>query len=480
MGESEVGIEVYTGVSKLQHAIEELGRKINEMLVSARSSKCGAEMKALLIEIRVQKNNQERVKKRFDKFLSRFCQKHDHQCLEVFMSSDKGFEELKEAIEGFKREADDMKERINHLMVKFGKSRDSGDSDVGVWTAVGGQENGKDEALILDMGIKWMKIEEEFYDYEKPGNPGDATDVDFGFWRSEGLVVQEGYVDKKMNELPLEFEGQEQDTSVVISDFEEIEAEVELKKVMGLEGKMRALMEGREILLEKYNDQDVEKKNLMKWIRDCEAPGKEWIALKEMKDRAVELGADVCRMLGDLMFRLSEREEVLAKFHEFKSALQSLTDNKSFMVTKKLISALEIADGEIRKREEVRLRKNKSNSGSSAAGKQTDTSEEKLKKSISEGSQVDELLLQFYHEVYQLDWMLNNPGLPESKVLYPPKTDLKQYEKALKGIEKEVKKLKEKSSSIFASEVLNFESFWKRVVEMKINDLWCGLEVSDD
>ncbi|KAH7568632.1 hypothetical protein JRO89_XS06G0025100 [Xanthoceras sorbifolium] len=371
MGESEVGIEVYTGVSKLQHAIEELARKINEMLVSARSSKCGAEMKALLIEIRVQKNNQERVKKRFDKFLSRFCQKHDHQCLEVFMSSDKGFEELKEAIEGFKREADDMKERINHLMVKFGKSRDSGDSDVGVWTAVGGQR-------------EWA-------------------------CRARRLRGQE------MNELPLEFEGQEQDTSVVISDFEEIEAEVELKKVMGLEGKMRALMEGREILLEKYNDQDVEKKNLMKWIRDSEAPGKEWIALKEMKDRAVELGADVCRMLGDLMFRLSEREEVLAKFHEFKSALQSLTDNKSFMVTKKLISALEIADGEIRKREEVRLRKNKSNSGSSAAGKQTDTSEEKLKKSISEGSQVDELLLQFYHEVYQLDWMLNNPGLPESK-----------------------------------------------------------------
>ncbi|KAK3206269.1 hypothetical protein Dsin_020315 [Dipteronia sinensis] len=249
-----------------------------------------------------------------------------------------------------------------------------------------------------------------------------------------------------MNELPPEFEGQEQDTSVVISDFEEIEAEVDMKKVMGLEGKMQALIEATEILIKKYKDQDVEKKSLMKWIRDCEAPGKEWITLKEMKDRAVELGADVCRMLGDLMFRLSEREEMLAKFHEFKSALQSLTDNKSFMVTRKLICALEIADGEIRKREEVRLTKKKSKAGGLAAGKQIDISEEKkLKKSNYEESQIDQLLLQFYHEVYWLDSMLINPGLPESKVLPPPKKDLKQYEKALKRIDKEVKKLKNKS-----------------------------------
>ncbi|TXG47808.1 hypothetical protein EZV62_027102 [Acer yangbiense] len=369
-GESKVDIEVYNGVTRLQHTIEELGRK---------------------------KHNQERVKKRFDKFMTQFCQSHDHQSSEVFMSSDKGFEELKDTIEGFEKEEDDMKERIDHLMVKFGKSRDSGDSDVGVWIAVGGQEKSKDESHFMDMGVKGMKIQEEFY--KEPGSPSDSTDVDSEFWRSKGLVVQDGYVDKKMNELPPQFEGQEQDTSVVISDFEEIEAEVDMKKVMGLEGKMQALMEASEILLKKYKDQDVEKKSLMEWIRDCEAPGKEWITLKEMKDRAVELGADVCRMLGDLMFRLSEREEMLAKFHEFKSALQSLTDNKSFMVTRKLICALEIVDGEIRKREEVRLTKNKSKAGSLAARKQIDISEEKkLKKSNSEESQIDQLLLQFYHE----------------------------------------------------------------------------------
>ncbi|KAK2642724.1 hypothetical protein Ddye_024487 [Dipteronia dyeriana] len=471
--------EVYSGVSKLQHTIEESVRKIDELLVSAKSSRCGAEMKALLIEIKVQKHNQERVKKRFDQFMTEFCQSHNHQSPEVFVSSDKEFEELKETVEGFEKEEDDMKERIDQLMVKFGKSRDSVDSDVWVWTAVGGgQEKSKDESHFMDMGIKGTKIQEEFY--KEPGSPSDSTDVDSEFWRSKGLVVQHGYVDKKMNELPPKFEGQEQDTSVVMSGFEEIEADVDMTKVMGLEGKMQALMEATEILLKKYKDQDVERKSLMKWLRDYEAPGKEWITLNEMKDRAVELGADVCRMLGDLMFRLSEREEMLARFHEFKSALQSLTDN-SFMVTRKLICALEIADEEIRKRDKVRLTKNKSKAGSSAAEKQIDISEEKIpKKSNSEESQIDQLLLQIYHQVYRLDLMLINPGLPESKVLPPPKKDLKQYEKTLKGIDKEVKKLKNKScsiTSIFGSEVLKFESFWRRVVEMKINDLWSGMEV---
>ncbi|KAK3206279.1 hypothetical protein Dsin_020325 [Dipteronia sinensis] len=126
--------------------------------------------------------------KRFDKFLTQFCQSHDHQSPEVFMSSDNGFAELKETVEGFEKEEDDMKERIDQLMVKFGKSRDSGDSDVGVWTAVGGHEKSKDESHFVDMGVKGMKIQEEFY--KEPGSPSDSTDIDSEFWRSTGLVVQ--------------------------------------------------------------------------------------------------------------------------------------------------------------------------------------------------------------------------------------------------------------------------------------------------
>ncbi|KAL5839178.1 hypothetical protein ACOSQ3_011880 [Xanthoceras sorbifolium] len=139
----------------------------------------------------------------------------------------------------------------------------------------------------------------------------------------------------------------------------------------------------------------------MEWIKDFEGTGNELVALKAIKDGVVELGTDVCRMFGDLM---------VAKFHEFKSTLEPLNESKYFVVTKKLIGALETV-----KKRRRRLQKKMSKKGSLAAVKKSAMSEDQLKKSISEESQIEKLLLQFYHEVYRLDSMLNNPGLPESK-----------------------------------------------------------------
>ncbi|KAL5774095.1 hypothetical protein ACOSP7_011652 [Xanthoceras sorbifolium] len=122
---------------------------------------------------------------------------------------------------------------------------------------------------------------------------------------------------------------------------------------------------------------------------------------------------------------------------------------KSFMVTKKLIGALEVADDEIIKREELRLGKKKSMAGSLDAGKPTD-----------------------------INSMMNNPGLPESKLLHPSKAVLKKYQEAVKGIDKTVKGLKKKSTSIFDSDVLNYNTYRRKIVELKINDLWINLEES--
>ncbi|KAL5774093.1 hypothetical protein ACOSP7_011650 [Xanthoceras sorbifolium] len=129
-----------------------------------------------------------------------------------------------------------------------------------------------------------------------------------------------------------------------MGDFEEIEDYLDIMKEMGLEGKMRALMLAREALLERDQDVGIAKKTMMDWIKDFEGTGNELVALKAIKDGVVELGTDVCRMFGDLM---------VAKFHEFKSTLESLNESKYFVVTKKLIGALETVkkeDGGCRRR----------------------------------------------------------------------------------------------------------------------------------
>ncbi|KAL5841279.1 hypothetical protein ACOSQ3_011882 [Xanthoceras sorbifolium] len=246
----EIGgdIECYIGVYEVMHTIEVLSRKIDEILTSAKSSKGGAEINALLIQIGVQKSNQEGVKKRFYEF------------------NDTGFKELKETIEVFKKEEDDAKARTDHLIVKFSKSKVSG--DVGFWTAVGGQENGKDESHLMDMWLKGVKIRDNFF--KDPENRGDSTDVDLGKCRIEGPDSEQS--DDSDYEICAGTEGQD------------------------------------------------------------------------------------------------ETMKILAK---------------SFMVTKKLIGALEVADDEIIKREELRLGKKKSMAGSLDAGKPTDISEEKKLKKTS-------------------------------------------------------------------------------------------------
>ncbi|KAL5774094.1 hypothetical protein ACOSP7_011651 [Xanthoceras sorbifolium] len=73
-------VEDYQGDSKLQHTIEELSLKAYEMsLMYANNSKDGPEMKALWVEIRVQKYIQEGVKKRFDEFMTQFRGSRDRQ-----------------------------------------------------------------------------------------------------------------------------------------------------------------------------------------------------------------------------------------------------------------------------------------------------------------------------------------------------------------------------------------------------------------
>ncbi|KAL5839179.1 hypothetical protein ACOSQ4_011787 [Xanthoceras sorbifolium] len=304
----EIGgdIECYIGVYEVMHTIEVLSRKIDEILTSAKSSKGGAEINALLIQIGVQKSNQEG-----------FCESHDYyQSPEIFTSNYKGFKELKETIEVFKKEEDDAKARTDHLIVKFSKSKVSG--DVGFWTAVGGQENGKDESHLMDMWLKGVKIRDNFF--KDPENRGDSTDVDLGKCRIEGPDSEQS--DDSDYEICAGTEGQD------------------------------------------------------------------------------------------------ETMKILAK---------------SFMVTKKLIGALEVADDEIIKREELRLGKKKSMAGSLDAGKPTDISEEKKLKKTSE---------------------------------------------AVKGIDKTVKGLKKKSTSIFDSDVLNYNTYRRKIVELKINDLWINLEES--
>ncbi|KAK2642727.1 hypothetical protein Ddye_024490 [Dipteronia dyeriana] len=457
--------EFYTGVSEVMHTIEELSLAIDEMLMSAKSSESGAEIKALLIQIRVQKNNQEGIKKRFYEFMTHFCESYGYQSPEFFRSSDSGFGDLKVTIEGFKKEEDDLKERINHLMVKFSKSKVSGARDVGVWTVVGEQLKSKAESHFTDKGLKGLKIRDNYF--KEADNRDDSTDI-----ITEGFEQQSDGGDSFHSSDYEICTGTEGDDAV-ISDFEEIEDVIDLKKVLGLEGKMIALMQATKVLSKK--DQDVANKSLIKWIQDFDedSTGKEWTALKKVKDRAVELGDDMCRMLGDLMFRLSERERVLEKFHEFKSALKSLTENMiSSMVSKRLIGALEIADKQIKKKKEMKLgMKNSSEAGSSAAGKQADMSKEE--------SQIDQLLLKFYREVYQLDSMLKNTGLPESKLSPPSEAVVKKYKEAVKGIDKAVKKLKTKSASIFELEVLNFNHYWRKMVELKINNMLESLEESE-
>ena len=90
------------------------------------------------------------------------------------------------------------------MMVRFSKSKVSGDRDVRVWAAVEEPVKSKDDSHFKDKGLKGLKIRDNYF--KEADNRDDSGD------------------------------------DAVISDFEEIEDDSDLKKALGLEGKMNALM----------------------------------------------------------------------------------------------------------------------------------------------------------------------------------------------------------------------------------------------
>lgn len=447
MAETEPGVEVYSGVSKLQRAIEETGKKIDEMMAFAKREK---NMRALLIEARVQSNNLGGLMKRFDSFTKQFCEFYGYRSVGVITSSDDGFKELKETVEEFREEMLANQERVGVLFVKFGELKGS------EWTAVV-QDEGKDEPRFVDMSIKGIKVGEDV----KVVNLGmeDMKIHDDYVKCAESSVL--GFDDKEdcvdVGEKLEELEGEEGR-----DEFEEVEVDDEMRRATGPEAKMRECVlkeEGREIVSNKYKEQGIEMKSLMNWIKESETADKKWI---EIKTQAVELGADICHMVGDLMYRLSERDEVIKKFHEYKSALESLSsENSSTMITM-LINALDVSFGEIKERESMRLTKKRIELGSSS-GKNT---------SESDMNQLGQIHIKIFSEACRLESIMNKPGLPDPKVATPTESDFKQFEKAVKGVGKEVKKLKDKASSIYTSEVLNFDINRRKVLEFKIKTQW--------
>uniref|UniRef100_A0A7N2LQY6 Uncharacterized protein n=1 Tax=Quercus lobata TaxID=97700 RepID=A0A7N2LQY6_QUELO len=110
------------------------------------------------------------------------------------------------------------------------------------------------------------------------------------------------------------------------------------------EQKMQTLM--RECKERFKNDRDDGKKSLMEYIEECdiEVSDKEFRVLSVIKAHAFKVGINLSRLLVDLVFMMSGKEEFEAKIERFNSALEWIcTEDANSIVIKNIVILLDLA-----------------------------------------------------------------------------------------------------------------------------------------
>jgi hypothetical protein len=254
------------------------------------------------------------------------------------------------------------------------------------------------------------------------------------------------------------------------------------------EQKIQALMrECKEGLIEK-DGSDSGKKNLTGWIKAFHTSNQESGVVITIKARAVEAGIRLSNLVIDFVFMMSRQEELAEKIWKFKSTLKWVTEDGNFnsMVIEKVLTLLEMAEGEVSEIKRSEQLKNK--------GKEVIVYRDQEERSNVGRIRVNKLLDQFFEQIlYQifdqflevvlrLESIISHRNLPAKsqmrmkKALSMLECELKQCEEVLEWIKEDVITMRKMFPLKLGLKLKDSKTTEARnLVASKIDELWGGL-----
>jgi hypothetical protein len=254
------------------------------------------------------------------------------------------------------------------------------------------------------------------------------------------------------------------------------------------EQKMQALMRECKEGLIKKDGSDSGKKNLMGWIKAFHTSNQESGVVITIKARAVEAGIKLCNLVIYFVFMMSRQEELAEKIWKFKSTLKWVTEDGNFnsMVIEKVLTLLEMAEGEVSEIKRSEGLKNK--------GKAVIVSRHQEERPNVGRIRVNKLLDQFFEQIlYQifdqflevvlrLESIISHRKLPAKsqmrmkKALSMLECELKQCEEVLEWIKEDVITLRKMFPLKLGLKLKDSKTTEARnLVAPKIHELWSGL-----
>jgi hypothetical protein len=259
-------------------------------------------------------------------------------------------------------------------------------------------------------------------------------------------------------------------------------------KTLTFDQKMRDLMRECKEGLTKKDGSDSGKKSLMGWIKAFPTSNEEsGVVITRLKARAVDAGIKLCNLAIDFVFMMmSRQEELAAKIWKFRSALEWVIEDGNFnsMVIVKILTLLEMAEGEV---SEIKRSKELKNKGKSEIddGDQKEISNERIR--------VNEILDQFFeqilHQIFsqlleaalRLESIISHRSLPaDSEALMKEalsrlECDLKQCEEVLEWIREDITPLKAMFPLELEDPKTTTTTETRNLVASKVYELWRGL-----
>lgn len=199
-------------------------------------------------------------------------------------------------------------------------------------------------------------------------------------------------------------------------------------------------------LLQKFkkDQHDAEEISHVKWLNGYAKSAEDWESAKTLKATTVKLATELSHMLINLMLLLSDMKEMAPKFQVMNSSLKWLIGDENYMVASRILALLDFVDQEVQST--GILKKLELHEGNSMI-KKVDIDSNVLKEGLFDENQVNQLILQFFHEILRLENNLKRQGESDTEKSLKDLTtlleaDLKECEKELNKIESRLNELK--------------------------------------
>lgn len=194
----------------------------------------------------------------------------------------------------------------------------------------------------------------------------------------------------------------------------------------------------------KKDQHDVEEISHVKWLNGYAKSAEDWESAKTLKATTVKLATKLSHMLINLMLLLSDMKEMAPKFQVMNSSLKWLIGDENYMVASRILALLDFVDQEVQST--GILKKLELHEGNSMI-KKVDIDSNVLKEGLFDENQVNQLILQFFHEILRLENNLKRQGESDTEKSLKDLTtlleaDLKECEKELNKIESRLNELK--------------------------------------